>query len=206
MRLFKQLEDAVSSPEKRDEGGRGAAEPQPRQADFSDLGGHVAEVLNSAKQAAERIRAEAEEDAAQVREAARTHAEAQTQAASQRRAEAEEEAERRLADAEQQADSTIQAAEQEAHDFREAAIDGQDRLREETKALERERDRAIWELRELATQLAEILDEAPASHVGNGEGAAFTQFTSPPEEADTVVEVPAEDEDTLVESTNGRER
>lgn len=206
MRLFKQLEDAVSTPEKRDVSERAAAQPEPREPDFSDLGGHVAEVLNSAKQAAERMRAEAEEDAAQVREAAKEHAEAQTQAASERRAEAEEEAERRLSAAEQQADATVQAAEQEAHDFREAAVAGQDRLREETKALERQRDRAIWELRELASQLAEILDEAPASHAGNGEGVAFTQFTSPPEDADTVVEAPVEDDDTLVESTNGSER
>jgi len=205
MRLFKQLEDAVSSPDKRDVSER-TAEPEPREPDFSDLGGHVAEVLNSAKQAAERIRTEAEEDAAQVREAAKTHAEAQTQAAAERRAEAEEEAERRLTDAEQRADTTVQAAEQEAHDFREAAVADQDRLREETKALERQRDRAIWELRELASQLAEILDEAPASHAGNGEGVASTEFTGPADEADTVVQAPAEEEDTLVESSNGRER
>lgn len=200
MRLFGQLADAAA-PERNEAPGDAPAPPA-SPPDFRDLGSHVAEVLSSADRAAERIRTEAEEDAARVREEARAHAEAQVKAASDRRAEVEEEVQQRLENADERAQARIDAAEREAREMEAEAANRQDELRAETRELERQRDRALWEVRELASQLEEVLAEAPVSRE---RGKPFTQYTAPAHEADTVVEGSGpEDEDTLIESADGK--
>ena len=201
MRLFGQLADAVSAPEQK-EAPPEELDPAPRPPDFADLGGHVAEVLASAEQAAEKMRAEAAEDAARVREEARAHAEAQVKSASDRRAEVEQQVQQRLADAEAQAEARIEAAEQEAREMEARAAERGEELQQETRALERQRDKALWEIRELASQLEEVLTAAPKASTVRAQ--PFTQY-SQPSEVETEVEAPdGGDEDTFVESADGK--
>jgi hypothetical protein len=153
----------------------------------SGVGERVSGILNAAEAAAEQIRQDARQAAAEIiRQAeavaaarehelevefdrARARAEDEVRDlrlavesyASRRRADADEEARQRISDAETQARATREAAAQMARELEEGAQQRHQEVRAQTRALEKQRDRTLEELRRIAAQLEEFLP-APA--------------------------------------------
>ena len=212
MRLFGQIADAVSAPEPKDLK-RGEPDPPAKPPDFSALGEHVAQVLEAARESAAQIRADAERDAASIREEARTDAEVTHQAATERREESEREAQRLMQETEAKAEARLEAVERQLREAERASVARREEVRDEVLRLERKKEQVVWEVRELASQLHDILGEGPETTVDAGREAepqAFNQFTATHDEAETVVEAPAaaddEDDETFVESVEVKRR
>lgn len=158
----------------------------PQQATaYTDVGDAVAGVLRAAEEAAEKIRGEAQTQAREMversgadasariedltREAERTRSDAEEYArdvrtavdgyGTQQRRDAEEEARQILADAEEQARATREAAQEMAQQIDAEARGRHERLREEVRSLEERRSRTLYDLRELAAQLSDLIPE-----------------------------------------------
>lgn len=140
--------------------------------DYEELGEHVASVLNAAEQAAEQIRSDAQRTAEQTRRDAEADAHSY---AEERRREVDAESERRRADAVADASAIRDTARDAA---RRVADEGRRRLgelRDDASALERRFESAIDELRDLVSQLDDVVLSR-----GRGEPAAAPVDPSAP--------------------------
>ena len=140
----------------------------PAQPDYAEVGQRVTGVLNAAEEAAAQIRAEAESDAARTRQEAEREADQWRMEANRRRQEAEQEALRKLAEAEAEGKRIREEAEATARETEAATRRRQEELREETRVLEEHRQRALYELRDIAAGLQDVLLEAPGPKNGGG--------------------------------------
>jgi len=169
---------------------------------FEDLGEHVTGILKAAEQSAEQIRADAREQAGEIVGAATLEAEEKQQTADreiqrarQRAAGSEEDAHARIAEAEGVSKLRIEE------------------LRNEVSTLEDERQRALSDVRELVSELREVLEHAPPRREPAGED--FGPDSVPDDEPrfsgengeDTMVDGRGgSEEDTVVESVRVRRR
>jgi len=206
MRLFGQLADAVEEPSKK-KGSRRMTAEQPvetpetpsRAPSFEDLGEHVAGILKAAEGSAEQIRADAREEAGEIVGKAALEAEEKQQTADRevqrarhKAAGAEEDAHARIAEAEGSLKERIED------------------LQTEINALEAERQRALNEVGDLASELREVLRDAPPRREPAGE--PFTVDSVPGDASeedgeDTMEQEPGgNEEDTVVESVRIRRR
>jgi hypothetical protein len=137
-----------------------------RPPDFADLGRHIAELVEVAEKTAEQIRADAREEASGILDRAREDAAARVREASERQSEAEEEARRRVAAADAEASTTREAAERRAKEIEQQSLERQRELQRQTRLLEKSRERALWELREVVAQVRELLPGMPEPESG----------------------------------------
>ena len=173
-------------------------QPQPKEEtpleaarrEYVELGHRVTGIMTAAEEAAETIRAEARAEADRLRREAEAESERARLDAARRRQEAEEEARARLEEADAQARSlreqteaemrtAREQAEAEAREAEVAARRRQDELREETRALEEKRQRALYELRDIVAQLQNVLIDAPPVGKQNGDEPATAAFEAP---------------------------
>jgi hypothetical protein len=168
--------------------------------DYSDVGGHIASILNAAERAAEDIRAEASREAETLRREAETDVE--THATTSRR-QAEEEAERLVAVAAADARAIRDTARAAAERIADEGGRRLEELRLEARALEGRFERVVDDLRDLIAQLEHVVLNA-ADHPEADAPAERPHLTAAPEpEADAdlgddlwprLAEVPAEPE------------
>jgi TPR repeat protein len=152
----------------------------PALRDYADVGERVTSVLTAAEQAAEQIRADALRSADQVRRDA--EAQARTYAAELRR-DADQETERRLSTAVADAEAIRDTAQAAA---RRIADEGQRRLgqlREEARGLESRFEAAIDDLRDLLSQLEDVVVNAGGTpeHLARPEPERAAETTETPE-------------------------
>ncbi len=162
---------------------RGTAAGRP---DHDQVGKWVAGVLSAAEEAAEQMRSEAEADANRLREESEEHADMRRREAAQHRTKVEEQARQTLADAEAEADATIKDAEQAARRLEQDSQRREDEIREEMAQLERHRQTALGDLRDIAAQLQDLLVSAPVVREDGrppdtGEYPATTELGAEPE-------------------------
>lgn len=205
MRLFGQLADAVEEPSDKKGSRRATAEPpteEPaaasRAPSFEELGEHVAGILKAAEESAEQIRADAREEAGEIVGKATLEAEEKHQTADreiqrtrQKAAGDEEEAHGRIAEAEGASKARLEE------------------IQAEITRLEEERQRALGEVRELVSELREVLRDAPQRREAGGEPFTVRSVPDGPsheEDEDTVVQGAPGEEDTVVESVRIRRR
>jgi hypothetical protein len=134
---------------------------------YEDLGARVAGVLAAAEQAAEQIQTDAEGAAERLRREADEYADdvrAAVEAyAAQQRREAEEQARTTIAAADAEARAMREAAQAMAARLEEEARRGTLKVREDTRALEDRRQRALDDLREIAATLQDLVQAGGAT-------------------------------------------
>lgn len=163
-----------------------AAAPHPPAGSFEDVGGHVAAVLESATQAAEGIKAEAEDEAAAIVEQAhrdtehlRRDAAQQLAEVEQLKAQVEEEAARVVGAARSEASALVASARERAREITEAAENGAAALertvRANVDAIVAEARRDYEHLRTLQQQCVDGLAsiEFLAKHARDGLSDSF---------------------------------
>ena len=158
-----------------------------RDARFSELGEHVASILDAAEQAAERIRSEAQRTADQLVNKAKAVAAARVKEAeaaaqtlrseaedeardtrlaveaygSRRRREADEDADRLVADAERRAAAIRDAAESAARELEQSSRARHEQFRERVRLLESRMLQGLEVLRETSSQIESFLAAPP---------------------------------------------
>ena len=133
---------------------RDAPEPAASPRDYTDVGGHIAAILNAAEQAAEDLRAEAAREATVLRREAELEIEGQT---SDSRRRAEEEAERLVASAAADARAIRDTATAASARIADEGARRLEELRLEARALESRFERVVDDLRNLIAQLEPVL-------------------------------------------------
>ena len=141
--------------------------------DYTDVGDHVAAILNAAEEAASRIRTDASREAETLRADAESKASAHVE---ERRREAELEADRLVAGAVADAQAIHTAAEAAARRIAEVGHQKLEGLRTEARALEGRFETAIDDLRDLTAQLEEVVVGA----AGRSEASAESRSRSSP--------------------------
>jgi len=202
MRLFGRPADAAEEPNKKKGSRRATAEP-PLEAqrtaseppDFDHLGEHVAELLKAAEESAEKIRGDAREEAGEIvgkatleADEKRQTADREARLARQKAAGHEEEANGRIAEAERVSEDRIEE------------------LQSEIGALEGERRRALDEVRELVSELSEVLDDAPPRREPAEEPSVGDSVPGGNSSSGEDVQGPGDEDDTVVESVRIRPR
>lgn len=122
--------------------------------DYTDVGGHIAAILNAAERAAEDVRAEAARDAAALRREAQLEVEGH---AGESRRRAEEEAERLVAGAAADARAIRDTAKAAATRIAEEGGRRLEELRLEARSLEGRFERVVDDLRDLIAQLEHVV-------------------------------------------------
>ena len=140
--------------------GVGRVEPAER-TPYDDLGGRVAGVLQAADQAADRIRGDAEVEAATIRASADEYAADVRQAvdayANQQRRQADAEAAKTVEEGLAEAQALRESAQSLARQLEREARARANALRAETRTLEDRRERALDGLRDIAATLGDLL-------------------------------------------------
>lgn len=143
---------------------------------YEDLGARVAGVLAAAEQAAAQMKVDAEGEAERLRREADEYANdvraAVESYANQQRREAEEQARQTIAAADAEARAMREAAQAMASHLEEEARRGTLKLREDTRALEDRRQRALDDLREIAATLQDLVRGGAAARPGAPEPIA----------------------------------
>jgi hypothetical protein len=143
--------------------GVGRIEPaaEPARTPYDDLGGRVAGILQAAEQAAQKIRADADVEAATIRASADEYAADVRQAvdtyANQQRREADAEAAKAVEAGLEEARAVRESAESVARQLEREARARANALRAESRKLEDRRERALDDLREIASTLEDLL-------------------------------------------------
>ncbi len=122
--------------------------------DYSDIGAHIAAILNAAEQSAEKIRAEAERDATELRRTTEADVEGQT---SMTRRDAQAEAERLMAGAAADARAIRDTAKAAATRIADEGGRRLEELRLEARVLEGRFERVVDDLRNLIAQLEHVV-------------------------------------------------
>ena len=143
---------------------------------YEDLGARVAGVLAAAEQAAAQMKDEAETEAEQVRREADEYAKEVRAAveayAKEQRRRAEDEARAAVAAADAEARAMREAAQAMAARLEEEARRGTLKFREDTRALEERRQRALDDLREIAATLEDLVQGGVTGRAGAPESIA----------------------------------
>jgi hypothetical protein len=173
--------------------------------DYSEVGGHIASILNAAEQAAAEIRADAAREAEALRRAAES--EAETLGTASRRG-AEEEAERLVSGAKADALAIRDTARAAAERIAEEGGRRLEELRLDARALEGRFERVVDDVRDLIAQLEHVVVNSVDSPAGDDEPPAPALAAAPELREDLwprLAEVPRDEAASGVEPADARD-
>jgi DNA anti-recombination protein RmuC len=173
--------------------------------DYSEVGGHIASILNAAEQAAAEIRADAAREAEALRLAAAS--EAETLGTTTRR-QAEEEAERLVAGAKADARALRDTARAAAERIAEEGGRRLEELRLEARALEGRFERVVDDVRDLIAQLEHVVVNSVDAPAADDEAGVPVLAAAPELREDLwprLAEVPRDDADADAAPADARD-